>query len=39
LQQDYAKTKEMIFGAAPSFDSILETLRKLEEEINALEKM
>lgn len=38
LHEDYKKTKEMIFGTPPSFESIVETLRTLESEINSLIK-
>jgi hypothetical protein len=34
LRQDYAKTAEMIFGAAPSFDHILNGLAQLDKVIN-----
>lgn len=37
LHADYDKTKEMIFGTPPSFESIIETLKALEYEINRLE--
>jgi hypothetical protein len=36
LKDDYEKTKEMIFGTPPTFESIIETLRALESEINSL---
>jgi hypothetical protein len=36
VNEDYKKTKEMIFGTPPTFDSILQTLKTLEGEINAL---
>jgi hypothetical protein len=35
LIDDYNRTKEMIFGAAPSFESIIKTLKALETEINS----
>jgi hypothetical protein len=38
LRDDYEKTKEMIFGTPPAFESIVETLRALESEINSLRK-
>lgn len=38
LKDDYEKTKEMIFGTPPTFESIMETLRALEREINSLRK-
>jgi hypothetical protein len=38
LDEDYSKTKEMIFGTPTSFDSIIETLRALEDEINHLKQ-
>lgn len=34
LQEDYGKMQEMLFGNIPSFDQILNVLRKLEKEIN-----
>jgi hypothetical protein len=36
LEEDYSRTKEMIFGTHPSFESIIETLKMLEAEINSL---
>jgi hypothetical protein len=36
LRRDYASMREMIFGEAPPFDSLIETVRTLETEINAL---
>lgn len=38
LAEDYNHMKNMIFGAKPSFGEILETLRQMEVEINALLK-
>jgi hypothetical protein len=38
LTEDYNHMKNMIFGAKPSFGEILETLRQMEVEINALLK-
>lgn len=35
-RQDYEHMADMIFGEYPSFDEILDTLRKLEREINSL---
>jgi hypothetical protein len=37
LRADYRDMGQMIFGAAPSFDDIIATLKQLEEEINARE--
>lgn len=34
LRRDYEKTKDMIFGPAPSFDDIMAILKDLEEKIN-----
>lgn len=36
LKKDYAQMRTMIFGRYPSFDEVMETLRMLEIEINAL---
>lgn len=36
LKKDYAQMRNMIFGRYPSFDEVMETLRILETEINAL---
>ena len=36
LRRDYANMREMLFGEAPSLDSLIETIRALETEINAL---
>jgi hypothetical protein len=36
LEQDYRKMHEMIFGELPDFERLLEVLRKIEREINAL---
>ena len=36
LQKDYSKMKNMIYGIVPSFDQIIEGIRKLETEINLL---
>jgi hypothetical protein len=36
VNDDYNKTKEMIFGTPPTFESIVQTLKTLEDEINAL---
>lgn len=36
VKEDYGKTKEMIFGTPPSFESIVQTLKTLENEINTL---
>lgn len=36
LNKDYRQMKVMIFGEAPEFDQILETLARLESEINGL---
>lgn len=33
---DYEHMKNMIFGASPSFEEIMDTLRRMEAEINAL---
>lgn len=34
IRHDYDKTKDLIFGEAPSLEDILDTLKKLESEIN-----
>ncbi len=36
VEKDYAQMRSMIFGRYPSFDEIIEALRTLEAEINAL---
>ena len=36
LSMDYDHMKDMIYGEKPSFDEIMETLAKLEAEINRL---
>jgi hypothetical protein len=36
VNEDYYKTKEMIFGTPPTFESIVQTLKSLEGEINSL---
>ena len=36
LQNDYNKMKNMIYGTVPSFDQIMEGIRRLEKEINRL---
>lgn len=36
LRRDYRGMGVMVFGEAPAFDFIIETLRRLEEEINQL---
>lgn len=36
LAEDYEHMKNMIFGEKPSFEEILDTLRKMEAEINSL---
>jgi len=36
LRRDYTSMQNMIFGDSPSFESLLDSLRKLEQEINAL---
>jgi len=36
LQKDYSKMKNMIYGIVPSFDQIIDGIRKLETEINSL---
>lgn len=36
LSEDYEHMKNMIFGAQPSFEKIMDTLRRMEAEINAL---
>jgi hypothetical protein len=36
VNDDYNKTKEMIFGTPPTFESIMQTLTTLEDEINSL---
>jgi Nucleotidyl transferase AbiEii toxin, Type IV TA system len=38
LKKDYNRTKEMIFGTPPTFESIIQTLKALEDEINSLSK-
>jgi hypothetical protein len=37
LANDYAQMRVMLFGEIPSFDEIIDGLRKLESEINALQ--
>jgi hypothetical protein len=37
LRRDYREMRSMIYGNYPEFDAILETLRRLEDEINLLE--
>jgi hypothetical protein len=39
MRRDYTAMQEMIFGRRPTFDEIVEGLRTLEAEINALEAM
>jgi hypothetical protein len=34
LSRDYANTMAMIFGTAPEFDEILDSIRQIEEVIN-----
>ena len=34
LRRDYRQMQEMIFGTAPSFEKIIETLREIERQIN-----
>ena len=34
LKKDYTKMREMIYGEYPTFDAILDTLKKLQNEIN-----
>ena len=36
MRKDYAAMEEMIFGSRPSFEEIITSLSKLENEINAL---
>lgn len=36
LKQDYARMRNMIYGDYPTFEEIIETLQKLESEINRL---
>jgi hypothetical protein len=36
VNEDYSKTKEMIFGTPPTFESIVQILKSLEDEINSL---
>jgi hypothetical protein len=36
LAEDYDHMKNMIFGASPSFEEIVDTLRRMEAEINSL---
>ena len=36
LRRDYANTRDMVFGDAPPFDALVETIRALETEINSL---
>lgn len=38
LKHDYEEMKEMIFGDTPSFEEVLSTIKKLEDEINGLKK-
>lgn len=38
LKHDYEEMKEMIFGDTPSFEEVLSTIKKLEDEINGLIK-
>ena len=35
LKEDYAKMKQMIFGKAPDFQTILEAIKEFEDEFNA----
>ncbi len=39
VEKDYAQMRNMIFGRYPGFDEMMETLRTLEREINALQKV
>jgi len=36
LTEDYEHMKNMIFGETPSFEEIMDTIRRMEAEINAL---
>jgi hypothetical protein len=36
LERDYDRTVAMIFGAAPNFETIMESVRGLQEKINGL---
>ena len=36
LAEDYEHMKNMIFGETPSFDEIMDTIRRMEAEINTL---
>jgi len=38
IEKDYAQMRNMIFGRYPGFDEIMETLRTLEADINALHR-
>ena len=37
LAEDYEHMKNMIFGETPSFEEIMDTIRRMEAEINALD--
>lgn len=37
LRDDYGKMAGMLFGDIPEFDTLLQSLKALEEEINVLE--
>jgi hypothetical protein len=39
VEKDYAQMRNMIFGRYPGFDEMMETLRTLEREINALQRV
>jgi hypothetical protein len=36
LEEDYEHMKNMIFGTQPSFEEIIDTIRRMEAEINTL---
>ena len=36
MRADYQAMRQMIYGAYPSFDELLETLKELEADVNAL---
>lgn len=38
LKHDYEEMKQMIFGDSPSFEEVLDVIKKLEDEINGVKK-
>ena len=36
IREDYERMKGMIFGEIPSFEEIIEVIKKLENEINSI---